>query len=195
MRSNLVSDEDMHPTILQRRAWYPDSCRHEKGAFRETSKRYFRMYLRSWRDQEDLRREQDRRIQQAAQHPVWGKGHSCLEVLGVGRGKEVPFEELVSLSQENTGLVVSEEFFDCRDTRVYKCKDTSTESSVSSDSEKDMFECLESGCSKSFRNFSELESHLDIEDHCVKEERQSETLYDKLRRDWADIFTTSVNIT
>ena len=59
----------------------------------------------------------------------------------VGRGKEVPFDELVSLSQGNTGLVVSEEFFHCRDTRVYKCQDTTTESSVSSDSEIDMFEC------------------------------------------------------
>ena len=48
---------------------------------------------------------------------------------------------------------------------------------------------------KSFRTFSELESHLDIGDHCVKGERQSETLYDKLRRDWVDMFTTSVNIT
>ena len=40
----------------------------------------------------------------------------------VGCGKEIPFEELVLLSQENTGLVVSEECFDCRETRVYKCK-------------------------------------------------------------------------
>ena len=80
----------------------------------------------------------------------------------MGRGKEVPFEELVSLSQENTGLIVSEEFFDCRDTRVYKCKDTTTESSVSSDSEIDMFECSEPRCIKSFRTFSELESHLEI---------------------------------
>ena len=29
----------------------------------------------------------------------------------------------------------------------------------------------------------------------MKEERQSETLYDKLRTDWVDMFTTSVNIT
>jgi len=29
----------------------------------------------------------------------------------VGRGKEVPFDKLVSLSQGNTGLVVSEEVF------------------------------------------------------------------------------------
>lgn len=93
------------------------------------------------------------------------------------------------------GLVVSEECFDCRETRVYKCKDTTTESSVSSDSEIDMFEYSEPGCMMSFRTFSELESHFDIGDHCVKEERQSETLYDKLRRDWVDMFTTSVNIT
>ena len=31
----------------------------------------------------------------------------------VGRGKEVPLDELVSLSQGNTGLAVSEEFFHC----------------------------------------------------------------------------------
>ena len=29
----------------------------------------------------------------------------------------------------------------------------------------------------------------------MKEQRQSETLYDKLRRDWVDVFTTSVKIT
>lgn len=121
------------------------------------------------------------------------KGIRVWRSYGVGRGKEVSFEELVSLSQENTGLVVSEEFFDCRDTRVYKCKDTTTASSASSDSEIDMFECSEPGCIKSFRTFSELESHLDIGDHCVKEERQSETLYDKLRRDWVDMFVSEHN--
>lgn len=123
------------------------------------------------------------------------KGIRVWRSYGVGRGKEIPFEDLVLQSQENTGLVVSEECFDCRETRVYKCKDTTTESSVSSDSEIEMFECSEPGCMKSFRTFSELESHLDIGDHRVKEERQSETLYDKLRRDWVDMFTTSVNIT
>ena len=99
------------------------------------------------------------------------------------------------LSQENTGLIVSEGFFDCRDTRVFKCKDTTTESSVSSDSEIDMSECSEPGCIESFQTFSELGPHLDIGDHCVKEVTQSETLYDKLRRDWVDMFTTSVSVT
>jgi len=57
-----------------------------------------------------------------------------------------------------------------------------------------MCECSEPGCVKGFKTFSEVESYLDIDDHCVKEERQSETLYDKLRRDWVDMNTTSVNI-
>ena len=47
---------------------------------------------------------------------------------------------------------------------------------------------------KSFNIFSELESHLDIEDHPVKEERKG-TLCDNLRREWVDMFTTADNIT
>ena len=30
---------------------------------------------------------------------------------------------------------------------------------------------------------------MDVGNHCVKDERPSETLYDKLRRDWVDRFT------
>ena len=62
------------------------------------------------------------------------------------------------------------------------------------DLELDIFECKEPGCEKSFQNYSELESHLDIGDHSVKDE-QKETLYDKLRRDWVERFTTAVSIT
>ena len=57
-----------------------------------------------------------------------------------------------------------------------------------------MFECSDPGSIKSFHTFSELKSHLDIGHHCVKE-RQFETHYDMLRRDWVDILTTSGNIT
>ena len=39
------------------------------------------------------------------------------------------------------------------------------------------------------------ESSEDVENHCVKDERPSETLYDRLSRDWVDRFTTSVNVT
>ena len=80
------------------------------------------------------------------------KGISVWRSYGVGRRKEIPFEELVLLSQENTGLVVSEECFDCRETRVYKCKDTTSESSLSYDSEIDMFECSETRMYEEFPN-------------------------------------------
>lgn len=73
--------------------------------------------------------------------------------------------------------------------------ESSDDDTNSTDSEMDIFECSEPGCVKISQNFSELESHLDIEDDCVKEKRQMETLYDKLHRDWVDRFTTSVNIT
>lgn len=113
---------------------------------------------------------------------------------GVGRGKEVPFKNLVTKRQGNTGLFISEDFFTCRDARIYKCKDAEPESSdedtdaADTSSDIEMFECSEPGCVKSFQTFSELESHLDIGDHCV-------SLYDKLRKDWVDMFTTAVNIT
>ena len=88
-------------------------------------------------------------------------------------------------------------FFPLHDARVYQCSDPVTESSEEendrNDSNISMFECSEPGCVKSVQTFSELESHLDVGD--VKDERPSETLYDKLRRDWVDRFTTSVNVT
>lgn len=142
------------------------------------------------------------------------KGIRVWRSYGIGRGKEISFNKLISKSQGNTGLVVCEEFFTCRETRVYNCKDPVPESSDdetdSDDEQVDMFECSEPGCVKSFTTFAELESHLDIGDHCVagvkdegqdegqderQDERQTETVYDKLRMDWVDMFTSAVSIT
>jgi hypothetical protein len=123
------------------------------------------------------------------------KGIRVWKAYGIGCGKEIPFEELVSQSQGSTCLEVVNDFFVPEDTRAYKCKEPLPESSDDdSDLELDIFECSEPGCMKSFQNFSELESHLDIGDHSVKDE-QKETLYDKLRRDWVERFTTAVSIT
>ena len=83
----------------------------------------------------------------------------------IGRGKEIPFDQLVSQGQESTCLVITSNFFALKDTRVYKCKEPLAESSDDDhDSELDIFECSEPGCVKSFQTFSELESHLDIGD-------------------------------
>ena len=88
-------------------------------------------------------------------------------------------------------------FFDCKDARVYKCQEPLSESSDDDgDNQLHLFECSEPGCVKSFPTFSELESHLNVGDHIIKQARKdSETLYDKLRRDWVERFTTAVNIT
>ncbi|CAH3132859.1 unnamed protein product [Pocillopora meandrina] len=102
----------------------------------------------------------------------------------IGCGKEISFDQLVLKGQGDTGIIVSEKFFPLHDARVYQCSDPVTESSEEEndwdDSNIGMFECSEPGCVKSFQTFSELESHLDVGDHCVKDERPSETLNDKL---------------
>lgn len=118
---------------------------------------------------------------------------------GIGRGKEISYDQLVSNDQGDTALVVSKEFFPFHNARVYEYTVPGTEGSNEDDdlddSKMDMFECSEPECVKSFQTFSELELHLNVGDHCVKDERLSETVYDKLRRDWAERFTTSVSIT
>ena len=82
------------------------------------------------------------------------KGIRVWRSYGIGRGKEIPFDQLVSQGQETTGLVITSTFFALKDTRVYKCKEPLAESSDDDhDSELDIFECSEPGCVKSFQHF------------------------------------------
>ncbi|XP_068684474.1 uncharacterized protein [Montipora foliosa] len=120
----------------------------------------------------------------------------------IGRGKEISFDQLVTKDQGDTCLIVKEEFFPFHNSRVYQSRDSVAEDSDEGNRHHDLdnsdieiFECSEPGCVKSFQLFSELEAHLDVGDHCVEAERQSETLYDTIRRDWVERFTTTVNIT
>ena len=52
-----------------------------------------------------------------------------------------------------------------------------------------MFVCLEEGCSNAFESFSELELHIDVGVHEVAV-RKTKTLYDRIRRDWAEKFAS-----
>ena len=119
---------------------------------------------------------------------VW---RSC----GTERGKKISFDQLVLRGEGDNGIIISEKCFPLHDARVYQCSGPVTESSEEEedwdDSNESMFECSEPGCVKSFQIFSKLESHLAVGDHCIKDERPSETLHDKLCRDWADRFTKS----
>ena len=54
------------------------------------------------------------------------------------------------------------------------------------------FICSEHGCQIMFKKFCELESRLDYGEHRQVHKR-TETVYDKLRRDWAEKFLTVDN--
>ena len=93
--------------------------------------------------------------------------------------------------------LVINRFFDCKDTWVYKCQEPLSESSHDNrHNQLHLFECSEPGCVKSFPTISELESHLNVGDQIIKQERKdSEILCNKLWPDWMERFTTAVNIT
>ena len=78
------------------------------------------------------------------------------------------------------------DFFPGKEARIYNA--TSTDGEETSG----LFSCPEPGCLMVFKKVSELENHLDVGEH-----RQvrggSETVYDKLRRDWAEKFLTVDN--
>jgi len=78
------------------------------------------------------------------------------------------------------------DFFPVKEARIYNA--TSTDGEETSG----LFSCPEPGCLMVFKKVSELENHLDVGEH-----RQvrggSETVYDKLRRDWAEKFLTVDN--
>ena len=98
---------------------------------------------------------------------------------GVGKGKVIPYQDIVVKPQGPTDLVVDVDFFSVKETRFHKATSSDDEQSSG------LFFCSEPGCQMVFKKFSELESHLDVGEH-----RQvrggSETVYDKLRRDWAE---------
>ena len=85
---------------------------------------------------------------------------------GVGKGKVIPYKDIIVKPQGPKDLVVDLDFFS-----VF---------------------CSEPGCQMVFKKFSELESHLDVGEH-RQERGGSETVYDKLRRDWAEKFLTVDN--
>ena len=97
---------------------YPYSGRHEKGAFRETSKSKFACVCIVDETKKTLEVNKVEGFSKLHNIQFEEKAIRLWRSYGVGRGKEVSFDELVSLSQGNTGLVVSEEFFDCRYTRM-----------------------------------------------------------------------------
>ena len=105
---------------------------------------------------------------------------------GVGKGKVIPYQDTIVKPQGPTDLVVDVDFFSVKEARIHKA--TSSDDKQSSG----LFFCSEPGCQMVFNKFSELESHLDVGEHS-QVRRGSETVYDKIRRDWAEKFLSVDN--
>ena len=102
---------------------------------------------------------------------------------GIGPGKLIPYDSLFKRHKSSTDLVVVKDFFPFKDSRLYK-------SARASGAEKDgVFPCPESGCQMIFEKFSDVESHLDVGDH-TPGKLKMESIFDKLRREWAQKFST-----
>ncbi|CAH3173327.1 unnamed protein product [Porites lobata] len=112
------------------------------------------------------------------------KGIRAWKAYGVGLGKFIPYREVITEPQGPTGLIVHENFFPLKEARVYK-RETNSENEQCNG----LFSCSEPGCNMVFKKFSELENHLDVGEHS-QVRGNSDTVYDKLRRDWAEKFRT-----
>ena len=89
---------------------------------------------------------------------------------GVGKAIVIPYQETIVKPQGPTNLVVDVRFFSVKEARIHKA--TSSDEKQSSG----LFLCSEPGCQMVFKNFSDLESHLDVGEHRRKR-RGSETVY------------------
>ena len=110
----------------------------------------------------------------------------------VGPGKLIPWQSLYSKHQGPTNISQKEgqEFFESTEIRelpTKKCQVIKEE--TEDDGETLMFVCPEEGCSNVFESFSELKLHIDVGVHEVAV-RKTETLYDRIRRDWAEKFAS-----
>ena len=105
---------------------------------------------------------------------------------GVGKGKVIPYQDVIVKRQGPTGLVVNVDFFSVKEARIHKHMSSDDEQSIG------LFFCSEPGCKMVFKKFSKLESHLDVGEH-RQVRSDSETVYDKIRRDWAEKFLTVDN--
>ena len=112
----------------------------------------------------------------------------------VGIGKLIPWQSLYIRHQgcTNISLMEGKGFFtntEIRDLhRPRKCQ--ARKDNVEIDDQPSMFVCPEEGCNCTFDSFSELELHTDVGIH---DNRKSESLYDKVRKNWAENFSSIEN--
>ena len=118
------------------------------------------------------------------------KGLRVWRAYDIGQGKLIPFDDVVVEQQEATGLIVQEngDFFTMRNARHLHVSTPEINDTEEVNEEGHLFECPEPGCQEVFKNFCELEIHAEIENHGNRP--VSESFYDRIRREWAERFST-----
>ena len=101
---------------------------------------------------------------------------------GIGKGKFIPFSDVVVKKQEQADIQEDDGFF------KFKVRATKEEKRMAEDDESNAIECTVPGCEKVFKCFENLEIHLSAGNRTNTLE--NETLYDSLRKKWADKFQT-----
>ena len=112
----------------------------------------------------------------------------------VGIGRPIPWQSLYIRHQgcTNISLMEGKRFFtntEIRDLhRPRVCQ--ASKDDVEINDQPSMFVCPEEGCNCTFDSFSELELHTDVGIH---DTRKSGSLYDKVRKNWAEKFSSIEN--
>ena len=103
------------------------------------------------------------------------------KAFSVGSGKFIPYSEIFLQHQGPTNLKVEQEVSG----RSFKTKQEKISDSRS-DTEIQIYECSELGCSKEFDSMEDLDVHMELGVHELV--HPNESICDQLRRQWAAQF-------
>ena len=100
----------------------------------------------------------------------------------VGPGKLIPWDDIYVVHQHATELLIEEENFDFTSRKIRGIL-TDCSDEESSEEEAPLFECPDPGCARTFKSVEDMELHVSVGQH-------TESVYDKLKRDWVEKFSS-----
>ena len=114
-------------------------------------------------------------------------GIKVSKAYGIGNGKLIGYDKVYQQHQGPTTLITQEEgegfFVPPQKAKCWDRKESALPSTEipGQDEQVYLFECSFPGCSKVFREFSDLELHLNVDEHTTTKQ---ESIYNKIKRDW-----------
>ena len=111
----------------------------------------------------------------------------------IGEGKLIKNDEIYTTHIERSTLLEIAEEQDFFVNDAVRELDINAHSASDTTSNFRMYECTKAGCKESFASVDELELHLDVGTH-QRSSKEEESLYDTIRRDWADKFSNIRNM-